>query len=280
MTFLATLWDEKRIAEFEALAQAAVAGELKPDKRCTTKNEFLCCLVTILEEAFYRFAKVHLPDLQLEYAHAVELHDLAEKVICRENGLGLTLEEREEVAYVCRLLRNVAAHYNSFSKEAIQTRECSSTIHCMYDKEEEPYKAMARDVEKVAQMIGDDGAARKIRLALWAADVGSRDTWRIGDDEEEEGAEYFDDEGTNHLANAHLAAKYRPRPTSAMVDFEADRTVYQRYGEAIGYHERCASDLSNLFPEVQHVFEIWSSFTVGEILDPRPESLDDLDWTP
>ena len=148
------------------------AGELKLGKRCTTKQELLTFIVTTLEEAFYRFAKVHDPDLDVEHAHALELHELAEKVVGRGYGLRLEVGERRELFGVCRALRNMEAHHNSFSKEAIQGRKDGGPVHCMYDEEEDPYKALTKDAERVALMIGDEGAAREIRLALWAADVG------------------------------------------------------------------------------------------------------------
>ncbi|KAG7009611.1 hypothetical protein G7Y79_00002g007260 [Physcia stellaris] len=281
VAFLATLRDEKRIGEFEELAQAAMAGELKLEKRCSTNHEFFTYLVNTLEEAFYRFAKVHDPDLDVEHAHALELHDLAEKVIGRLYELKLDVGEVRKMVDVCRALRNMEAHHNSFSKEAIEGRKNSSTVRCMYDNEEDPYKALAKDAERVALMLGDKSAAREIRLALWAADVGLRDTYRIGDEDDVEVDNNGDDqEGTNYLDHARLAAKRRPKPTRDMPNHEGDRTVYQRYNEAIAYHERCAADL---FPEIKHVFERWSQSSVVTIVDPRQkeidEAVDNLDWT-
>ena len=281
VAFLATLRDEKRIAEFEELAQAAMAGDLKLEKRCSTKHELLTYLVNTLEEAFYRFAKVHDPDLDIEHAHALELHDIAEKVIGRLYELKVDIGEVRKMVDVCRALRNMEAHHNSFSKEAIEGRKNSSTVRCMYDNEDDPYKALAKDAERVALMLGDKSAAREIRLALWAADVGLRDTYRIGDEDDVEVDNNGDDEeGTNYLDHARLAAKRRPKPTRDMPNHEGDRTVYQRYNEAIAYHERCAADL---FPEIKHVFERWSQSSVVTIVDPRQkeidEAVDNLDWT-
>lgn len=282
VAFLATLRDEKRIAEFEELAQAAMAGELKLERRCSTKHEFLTYLVTTLEEAFYRFAKGRDPDLDVKHAHALELHDLADKVISRGYALKLEVGEIKEMADVCRALRNMEAHHNNFSKEAIEGRKNSGTVRCMYDNEEDPYKALAKDAERVALMIGDESAAREIRLALWAADIGLQDTYRIGDDDDDEVDNNDDDDDPiNYIGNARLAAQHRPKPTREMPYNEGDRTVYQRYNQAIAYHERCAADL---IPEVKHIFEGWSqSSSVAEIVDPRQEHIDEvvdnLDWT-
>ena len=287
VAFLATLRDEQRMAEFEELARAAVAGELKLGKRYTTKQELLTSIVITLEEAFYRFAKAHDPDLDIEHAHALELHFLAEKVIGPRYGLKLEVEEIKELLGVCRALRNMEAHHNSFSKEAIQGRKDGGPVHCMYDEEEEPYRAVARDAERVALMIGDEGAAREKRLALWAADVGLRDTARIGDEDDGVDTNGDDNDPTDYVGNARLAADRRPKSTRDTANYEGERTVFQRYGEAIAYHQRCAADL---IPEVSHIFEEWSkwsSATIRPVVDPRHEHtdqaaddfVDSLDWT-
>ena len=96
--------------------------------------------------------------------------------------MSLRPEQIRESNDICRALRNAAAHHNSFTPGAIQGRKDGGNVVCRYDTLADPYAAMSRDAEKVALLLGDEVAAREIRLSFWAADasVSSEDMKREG----------------------------------------------------------------------------------------------------
>ena len=62
-------------------------------------------------------------------------------------------EREKEAIDICRALRNVAAHYASFSPDTLEQRKETETGVCRYDRAEDPHRAVARDAENVALLV-------------------------------------------------------------------------------------------------------------------------------
>ena len=273
--WLAILGDEEGIMDIEDELGDLLAQDkrmIKMDIRCGTKNEFLTALVRILEQALYRFAETKGLKLGLEHAHACELSVLAEKCLfaaCGDEGR----EQVREALNICRALRNAAAHHNSFSPEAIENRSASATIVCRYDRAEDPYRAMARDAEKVALLVGDEKAARDIRLVEWVGDacIGCpcEDEEEEDEDEDEDDEENSEsDKPMDYLHLAHQAKMGRASLGMVNASCEAERTVFELYCQATAHFEQCAAEI---IPGAEAVFASWTRDIVGGVADPRME---------
>lgn len=283
--FLAVVKDNELVGGIEEILRAAYAPtnrtrEIEEERNCRTKTEFLATLVRILEEALYRFAKIHCPDLDLEHAHALELQVLA--LACLSHlrlVFSIDSEEIGNVFEICRALRNAAAHHNRFSPEAIEGRKYGSSVFSRYDGAEDPYGAMAGDAEKVALILGDKSAAREIRLALYVADINIRARDSVLEDEREEGDEDEEtdesQEPTDYLRLALRAEMAKRGLDRDEMGWEGNRTLCLRYSEAVAHFEQRAAEI---IPGSKEIFERWSRDVVGVVEDPGAEIAPCLTW--
>lgn len=262
--FLAVLKDRARIAEIEVVLQRLPDSGVDaiPSPTCTTKAELLTTLVSILERTFHNFALTHCPDTlpshASPHAHALELQHLPERVLA---SLPLRPAQIRETNDICRALRNAAAHHNSFTPEAIQGRKDGGNVACRYDAFPDPYVAIAADVENVALLLGDEVAAREVRLSLWSADVSVRTA------ERKSGLQ--DVGASDYLALARRAESARGRMDKGEMGWEPERTLFGRYGESVQFLEGRADAVVG--GEARGIFEGWSKDVVGRITDPRVE---------
>ena len=240
--FLALLQDDDRITEVEnvlhRLHDQGVAAI--PPPTCATKSELLTAITRILERSLYIYAKAHCPsdltDKDIEHEHSAELSHLAETVLSTlASSSSVSAIDIQEAIHICRSLRNVAAHHNSFTPEAIQSRKEGGSVTCRYDTYPDPYAALAKDAERVAMMVGDEGAVGAIRLAIWAANTSvcyrqRKESISATDHE----AQYYID-----LARKADLEKSRLNGEDAR-GWEAVRTLYMRYSESTEYFEKRA----------------------------------------
>lgn len=281
--FLGVLGDGERVLEVEGVVRGLgvevddddededeEVDEEKGEERCsatTTQVQFLDYLVHTLESAFHRFASLHLsPAQQSAHAHALELPQLAAACIP-----ALDSSPPDTIAHVlavCRALRNAAAHHNSFEPEAIQGRKDGGSVVCRYDAEADPYAAMARDAEMVAMVIGDERAAREVRLGVWVGDVCVR---RLG-----EGMMRGEEQRTrDYLRLARWAERAKRGLRREDMGWEGTYTLFRRYDEAVAAFEQRAAEV---IPEAGEIFGRWRRDVVGGIVDPRLDTVE-AEWT-
>ena len=141
---------------------------------------------------------------------------------------------------------------------------------CRYDAFEDPYTAIAEDVEKVALLLRDGAAVAEIRLAVWSADLAVRRT-EVKIEEEER-----DIEAKNYLRLARKAAGLREGFNMNEGRWEAEMTLFGKWDEAIAFFERRAADVVGL--EVQGIFERWRRDVVGCVEYPGDEKEESLTW--
>ncbi|KAL8791788.1 MAG: hypothetical protein Q9195_005597 [Heterodermia aff. obscurata] len=169
---------------------------------------------------------------------------------------------------VCRALRNAAAHHNSFEAEAIQGRRDGGSVVCRYDGEKDPYAAMARDAEMVARVIGDEKAAREVRLAAWVGDICVR---RLG----ERMMRVEEGETRDYLRLARQAERAKRGLKREDMSWEGTFTLYRRYDEAVTAFDQRAAEI---IPGAGEIFERWGRDVVGGIVDPRLDTAE-AEWT-
>ena len=240
--FLALLQDHDRITEVEDILRRIPdqGVDAIPPPTCATRTELLATIVRILERSIYKSAKAHCTSVlvanDIEHAHTKELSHLAEAVITSlPSSSSFSAIELEDVIFTCRSLRNVAAHHNSFTPEAVQSRREGGTVTCRYDTYQDPYAALAKDAERVALVAGDEGAVGDIRLALWAANTS------VCNRERKESISATDREAQYYIDLAKKADREKGKLNGEDAwGWEAVRTLYMRYSESAEYFEKKA----------------------------------------